>query len=64
MLACVPSLRPDESIGLLDPQLGRATVEKIAINAVMAGCKPEYFPVVLAGIEALCDPAFCAHDSV
>jgi hypothetical protein len=47
-----------ELIGLVAPQLGRATVEKIAINAVMAGCRPEYMPVVLAAVEAICDPDF------
>ncbi|UCC60309.1 MAG: hypothetical protein JSV02_00350 [Dehalococcoidia bacterium] len=41
-----------------EPAKGEATVEKIAIAAVMAGCKPEYLPVVLAAIEALSDPAF------
>jgi hypothetical protein len=40
------------------PRLGRATVEKVAINAVMAGCRPEYLPVVIAGVEAICDPGF------
>jgi len=48
----------DELIGLEAPRLGRATVEKIAINAVMAGCRPEYLPAVIAGVEAICDPAF------
>jgi hypothetical protein len=47
-----------ELIGEVAPQLGRATVEKIAINAVMAGCRPEYMPVVIAAVEAICDPAF------
>jgi hypothetical protein len=47
-----------ELIGLVAPRLGRATVEKIAINAVMAGCRPEYMPVVVAAVEAICDPAF------
>jgi hypothetical protein len=61
MLESAPWRRPDELIGLLGPQMGRATVEKVAVNAVMAGCKPEYFPVVLAGVEGLCDAAFCAH---
>jgi hypothetical protein len=61
MLAGAPWRRPDELIGVLGPQLGKATVEKVAINAVMAGCKPEYFPVVLAGVEGLCDTALCAH---
>jgi hypothetical protein len=61
MLARVPWRQRDELIGLLGPQMGRATIEKVAVNAVMAGCKPEYFPVVLAGVEGLCDIAFCAH---
>ena len=46
---------PRELIGILPPRQGEATVEKIAANAVMAGCRPEYFPVVLAAIEALAD---------
>jgi hypothetical protein len=49
---------PREVLGVLPPRQGEATVEKIAINAVMAGCKPEYFPVVLTAIEALADPVF------
>src|SRR3970282_2585927 len=48
----------DELVALVAPRLGRATVEKIAINAVMAGCRPEYLPVVIAAVEAICDPAF------
>src|SRR5215475_12880321 len=48
----------DELIALVAPALGRATVEKIAINAVMAGCRPEYMPVVIAGVEAMCDEGF------
>ena len=47
-----------ELIALVAPKLGRATVEKIAVNAVMAGCRPEYLPVVIAAVEAVCDPAF------
>ena len=52
---------PDDLIALVPPNYGRATVEKIAINAVMAGCRPEYMPVVLAGVEAMCDEAFDLH---
>jgi thiol-disulfide isomerase/thioredoxin len=52
---------PGEVIGLAPPNLVPATVEKIAINAVMAGCKPEYLPVVLAAVEAVLDPAFAMH---
>src|SRR5213594_1293634 len=61
MLAGAPDRPRDELIGTLGPCYGEATVEKVAINAVMAGCKPEYFPVVLAGAEALCDERLCAH---
>ncbi|MBI2320836.1 MAG: hypothetical protein HYU88_01740 [Chloroflexi bacterium] len=49
---------PDEPVGEIPPLGGRATIEKIAINAVMAGCKPEYFPVVIAAIDALLQPRF------
>ncbi len=48
-------------VALVPPNFGRATVEKIAINAVMAGCRPEYLPVVIAGVEAMCDEAFDLH---
>ena len=50
---------PDELVAEMPPNFGRATVEKIAVNAVMAGCRPEYFPVVLAAVEAICDDRFC-----
>lgn len=46
---------PAEKIGPIPPRMRTATVEKIAINAVMAGCLPEYFPVVLAAVEAVLD---------
>src|SRR6266545_955201 len=53
--------RPREAlVAEVPPSFGRATVEKLAINAVMAGCRPDYFPVVLAVVEAACDPAFNA----
>jgi hypothetical protein len=39
---------PDKVLGLMGPEFWEVTVEKVAINAVMAGCKPEYLPVVLA----------------
>ena len=51
-------LSPHEVIAALPPRKGQATVEKIAINAVMAGCLPQYLPVVLAAIQALADDAF------
>jgi hypothetical protein len=53
--------RPDEVLGDMPPLLAPCTVEKVAINAVMAGCKPEYMPVVLAAVEAALDPLFGLH---
>ncbi len=47
----------DAVVGPIPPRWRKATIEKIAINAVMAGCRPEYFPVVLTAIDALLDPA-------
>jgi hypothetical protein len=52
---------PDEVVAVVPPDLVPATVEKIAINAVMAGCQPEYLPVVLAAVEAACTDAFNIH---
>lgn len=51
-------LPPDRVLGEIPPNWGAATVEKLAINAVMAGCLPEYMPVLTAAVEAICDPAF------
>lgn len=47
---------PDEVIGKMPPENFEATVEKVAINGIMAGCKPEYMPVLLAVAEALIEP--------
>jgi hypothetical protein len=44
-----------DRIGPIPPRWRQATIEKIAVNAVLAGCRPEYFPVVLAAIDALLD---------
>lgn len=52
---------PDELIASLPPKWGKATVERIAINAVMAGCLPEYLPVVLATVEAMVEEKFNLH---
>jgi hypothetical protein len=52
---------PDEVVGIIPPNNAECTVEKAAINAVMAGCKPEYLPVVLAVVEAACLDEFCMH---
>ena len=53
--------RPDEVVGKIPPYLGTCTVEKVAINAVLAGCKPEYMPVLLAALEAALEPVFTLH---
>ena len=52
---------PDEVVATVPPNLVPATVEKVAINAVMAGCRPEYLPVVLTAVEAVCTDEFNMH---
>lgn len=52
---------PQEVIGKIPPNLSDCTVEKVAINAVMAGCKPEYLPLVLACVETALEPHFTLH---
>jgi hypothetical protein len=50
-----------ESLGLVPPAMGEATLERVAACAVLAGCRPEYFPVVVAASRAVLDPAFNLH---
>ncbi len=50
--------KPDEVVAVLVPRLGRATVEAVAANAVMAGALPEHLSVILAAVEAVADPSF------
>ena len=45
----------DLTLGAVGPNLGAATVEKVCIAAVMAGCLPDHLPVVLAAVTAVCD---------
>jgi hypothetical protein len=52
---------PQEIVAVVPPDLVECTVEKVAINAVMAGCRPEHLPVVLAAVEAACTDEFNAH---
>jgi hypothetical protein len=47
---------PDQVVGKMIPRLGKATVEKIAVNAVMAGALPTAMPLLIAAVEALLDP--------
>ncbi len=53
--------QPGEVLGLMPPDLEPCTVEKVAINAVMAGCKPEYMPLVLAAVEGALIEEFGLH---
>ena len=48
----------DDVVGVIPPRNGAATVKKIAINAVMAGCRPEYLPVLITAIEAMTEPDY------
>jgi hypothetical protein len=52
---------PDEIVAIVPPDLVEVTVEKVAVNAVMAGCRPEYMPWVLAALEAVCTDEFNIH---
>ena len=52
---------PDDVVAIAPPDLVELTVEKIAVNAVMAGCRPEYLPWVIAAIEAVCNDTFNMH---
>ena len=60
-MLCGTTRAPDEIVGLIPPNRMECTVEKVAINAVMAGCRPEYMPVVLAIVEAALIPRFAMH---
>jgi hypothetical protein len=51
-------LPPDHVLGIMPPKNGKVTVEKIAINAVMAGCRPTYMPVLTAAVEGLLEIDF------
>ena len=54
--------QPQDVLMVMEPGFGLATVEKIAINAVMAGCRPEQFPVLLAAIDCLAQPQMNHRD--
>ena len=57
-------LAPDDIV-LHEPVRRRAiTAEKLAINAVLAGCRPDYMPVLLAALDAMADPAFSLHGAI
>ena len=52
---------PDEIVAIVPPDLEPLSVEKVAVNAVMAGCQPEHLPVVIAALEAACTDEFNMH---
>ena len=56
------SRSPQDVLMVMEPGFGVATVEKVAINAVMAGCRPEQFPVLLAAIDCLAQPELNHRD--
>ena len=55
------SRSPSDVVAVVPPDLAECTVEKVAVNAVMAGCRPEYLPVVLAAVEGACNDEFNMH---
>jgi hypothetical protein len=54
---------PDESLGILLPENRAATIWAIAVNGVMAGCRPEYMPILVALVEAMADPVYGVEHS-
>jgi hypothetical protein len=56
--AMLAGAEPGRSVGAVPPGYGEATLEVLAANAVMAGCEPPVFPVVLAAVEAMLEPKF------
>jgi hypothetical protein len=49
---------PERSLGAMPPLWRQATLGKLAVNAVMAGCESTYFPIIVAAVDAMLDPAF------
>jgi hypothetical protein len=49
-------LPPDHVVARIPPMLGKATIKKIAVNAVMAGCLPTYMPILIAAVQGMADP--------
>lgn len=56
-------LDPDVSLGEVGPSMAAATLDIVAANAVMAGCLPDHFPVVVAAVKTICDPRFDLTES-
>jgi hypothetical protein len=58
MLGGMSWRQADEVISTVPPKMGAATMHRIAVNAVMAGCRPEYLPVVVAALQAVSEPEY------
>ena len=58
MLAGMPGRDADDLVSVVPPKMGRATMRQIAVNAVMAGAKPEYLPVVVAALQAVSEKQY------
>jgi len=56
--AMLGDAEPERALGAMPPLWRTATLEAVAVNAVMAGCRPEYFPVIVAAVDAMLDPDF------
>jgi hypothetical protein len=54
---------PNEVLGILPPSNNYATVGNVAVNGVLAGCCPEYMPILIAAVECLADPEFRLEDA-
>src|SRR5262245_37820408 len=54
-------LEPGQQVAFIRDRAVAVTAEKVAINAVMAGCRPDYMPVVVAAVEAIGDPRWSYH---
>src|SRR5215475_12679680 len=52
---------PREIVAIVPPNLAPLSIEKVAINSVMAGCQPQYLPIVIAALEAVCTDTFNIH---
>lgn len=56
MLTGCPNNDPDEVVAVLPPRFGEASVRILAVNAVLAGCRPQYLPVLVSAVRALANP--------
>jgi len=55
------NLKPEDQVGYIENRAVAVNAEKVALNAVMAGCRPEYMKVVVAAVEGICDPRWSYH---